>query len=121
MTDEARLARIEERLHENARNLAVLEATFQSADRSNARALQLQADEYDRRLQILNGEAAKLVSMQVTYLPREVFDRIVCAIQKDILDLNRHRDRMIGQVSVIAFVISLLITLLMSLLISRIS
>jgi len=39
------------------------------------RALQLQAKEYERRLEALNGEAGRLREMQNTYIPREVFDR----------------------------------------------
>jgi len=40
----------------------------------NSMALKLQAVEHERRLQILNNEAAQLKSMQATYLPREVFE-----------------------------------------------
>ena len=37
-------------------------------------ALKIQAAEYERRLDILNGEAERLRQMQATYLPREVYD-----------------------------------------------
>ena len=39
------------------------------------KALTLQAEEYERRLNALNGEAGRLREMQSTYIPREVFDR----------------------------------------------
>ena len=52
----AKIAALEERLH------ATREATV------------LQAKEYERRLDALNGEAERLKHMQATYLPREVFD-----------------------------------------------
>ena len=39
------------------------------------KALQLQAKEYERRLNDLNGEAGRLREMQQTYIPREIFDR----------------------------------------------
>lgn len=38
------------------------------------KALELQAKEYDRRLEHLNGEATKLTRMQATYIPREVYE-----------------------------------------------
>jgi hypothetical protein len=37
-------------------------------------ALILQAQEYQRRLDILNGEAERLKNMQETYLPRETYE-----------------------------------------------
>lgn len=39
------------------------------------KALKLQATEYERRLEALNGEAGRLREMQQTYIPREIFDR----------------------------------------------
>ncbi len=38
------------------------------------KALGLQANEYERRLAMLNGEAARLREMQQSYVPREVFE-----------------------------------------------
>ena len=37
-------------------------------------ALELQAKEYERRLNSLNGEAERLRYMQSTYMPREVYE-----------------------------------------------
>lgn len=47
-------------------------------------ALELQAKEYQRRLKGLNGEASRLRQMQETYAPREVFDRTIIDLRKDI-------------------------------------
>jgi hypothetical protein len=38
------------------------------------KALRLQAEEYGRRLDALNHEAAQLKQMQTTYLPRETYE-----------------------------------------------
>ena len=38
------------------------------------KALSLQAKEYERRLDFLNGEADRLREMQTTYLPRELYE-----------------------------------------------
>ena len=40
------------------------------------KALQLQAAEYDRRLAALNGEAERLRQMQVSFVPREVYEKL---------------------------------------------
>lgn len=47
-------------------------------------ALELQAKEYERRLDLLNGEARKLHDMQQSYIPREVFDRMVTSLESKI-------------------------------------
>ena len=47
-----------------------IEEKFKNADK----ALELQAKETERRLELLNGEAERLRTMQATYLPREVFE-----------------------------------------------
>ena len=39
----------------------------------NEKALKIQAQEYERRLEALNGEAERLRQMQTTYLPRELY------------------------------------------------
>ena len=114
MTEFERLARIEDRLHEASRNLAVLEANFRTAERSHARALEIQANEYERRLSILNGEAAKLSLMQATYLPREIYDRDIARMQKDIADLKESRTIPLSIVSGLSVLIALLVSLLVS-------
>lgn len=43
--------------------------------------LVLQAREYERRLEGLNGEAGRLRNMQQEYISREVFDREVTSIR----------------------------------------
>jgi tetrahydromethanopterin S-methyltransferase subunit F len=67
-------------------------------------AVQLQAREYERRLDILNGEAERLRQMQMTYLPREVAEKIeerreqdIKAIQRDVKDLQTYRDIRVGR------------------------
>lgn len=50
-------------------------------------ALKLQAKEYERRLNSLNGEAGQLKQMQATYTPRETFERTLEQLRKDIESL----------------------------------
>jgi hypothetical protein len=52
------------------KKLAILEERLQGAKE----ALKLQADEYERRLEILNHEAQQLKDMQTTYIPRETYE-----------------------------------------------
>lgn len=54
-----------------------VEEKFRSMDRlerTRGKALSLQAKEYKRRLNDLNGEASRLRNIQSTYVPREVFE-----------------------------------------------
>jgi hypothetical protein len=52
-------------------------------------ALTLQSEEYQRRLDILNGEAGQLKAMQAKYLPREVADNEFKNIHSKIEALQR--------------------------------
>ena len=52
-------------------DIAILKEKIKSAEKS----LEIQAKEYERRLEILNHEAERLKSMQATYIRREMYDR----------------------------------------------
>jgi hypothetical protein len=69
-------------------------------------ALQLQSREYNRRLDLLNGEAERLRQMQATYLPREAFNIIYEKMSKDIDDLQGFKNNAIGKQSIITIIVS---------------
>lgn len=50
--------------------------------RSDARALDLQAREYERRLEVLNGEASRLAKVLAQSVPREVWDQQKAALDE---------------------------------------
>jgi len=52
------------------------------------KALKLQAKEYERRLEDLNGEAGRLKQMKAELTPREVFDNTVAEINKKLDIIN---------------------------------
>ena len=52
------------------------------------KALELQAKELSRRLDLLNGEAGRLRDIQTTYLPREVADARYEQTNKTLLELT---------------------------------
>lgn len=58
----------------------VIEERFRARDE----ALHLQAKEYERRLDALNGEAERLRQIQASYIPREVFDRTIQDMRANI-------------------------------------
>jgi hypothetical protein len=64
---------LEEKINSIRRELALKE---------DARAIQ--ATEYERRLEGLNGEAGRLRGMQQEYIPREVFDRTLDSLRTRI-------------------------------------
>jgi hypothetical protein len=61
-----------------------LETTVGLQDEAHQRALELQAREYDRRLNELNGEAARLLAAQQRSVTRELFDVKVAEIEKSL-------------------------------------
>ena len=73
-------------------------------------ALNLSSAELSRRLDILNGEAGRLRTMQETYLPREVADSRFEQLLGEVSDLKLYKARMEGMASqtsvIIAYVIS---------------
>jgi len=46
------------------------------------KALKLQAKEYERRLEDLNGEAGRIKDVQKESIPREVFDRMIDSLNE---------------------------------------
>lgn len=57
---------------------------FTEKFKARDRQLKIQAKEYKRRLEALNHEAEQLKNMQATYTPREVFDRMIDELRKEI-------------------------------------
>lgn len=73
-------------LDERQRHLReVMELKFSE----NAISTRLAAAEISRRLDLLNGEAGRLTSMQATYLPREVYEQNHKAIEENISQNRR--------------------------------
>lgn len=77
-------------------------------------ALKLQAREYERRLDILNGEAQRLKDMQETYVLKTEWDIKHDALCKIVDDLQSFKDNMSGRQSIITVVIASGISLLIS-------
>ena len=63
---------------------------------ASEKALNLQAKEYERRLDGLNGEAERLRKMQETYLARDVYNSDIKSIRDDIADLKKFKDNYQG-------------------------
>ena len=77
-------------------------------------ALNMQAAEYARRLDMLNGEAERLRIMQAHYVPREAYDIAHAEMMKKVEELQVFRDRSLGRQSVISVIISGAISLTIS-------
>ena len=50
--------------------------------KSEANALVIQAKEYERRLEALNGEQARIAKSQATYVSREVWEAFSLRVEK---------------------------------------
>lgn len=70
---------------------------FEEKLRALQKALKLQAKEYARRLTDLNGEAGRLHKMQEQYIPREVFDRVIDDIRKELRILSEWKTKQEGK------------------------
>jgi hypothetical protein len=71
-----------ERLDLSEEDVKVSMARLEERIRAAADALNVAQSELHRRLEMLNGEAARLREMQATYIPRETYDRGIEAIEK---------------------------------------
>ena len=105
----------QDRLTDLTTRLAVVEHALQLRMEAAEKALQLQATEYGRRLDYLNGEADRLRAMQSTYVPREVWDAEHKRLLNSIDILNSFRDTSTGRNSVLTFIISMGVSLLVGL------
>lgn len=64
----------------------------------------LQAKEYKRRLKQLNGEAKRLREMKSELIPREVFDRTISDLRKDIMLLQKIVWSALGAIFLLEFI-----------------
>src|SRR6266581_4336185 len=69
-----RLINIIVNYHTSMKDLALIKQAHELEIAARDKALLIQFNEYERRLNILNGEASRLQIMQATYLPREVWE-----------------------------------------------
>lgn len=101
------------------REIAHTKELFSVELAANQKAMELQAKEYERRLELLNGEAESLRKMQATYVPRESFE----AFQKQvgemdvsqnikITDLEKWKSTVIGQFAILQIAFFIILALL---------
>jgi hypothetical protein len=90
--------------------LAELRKEVQLRSDATERALVLQANEYDRRLTILNHEAEQLKAMQMTYVPRETH----ILLSEKVDGLMSFKDTLLGRQSIITIIVSAFIAALVS-------
>lgn len=70
---------------------------FEEKLKALEKALELQAKEYERRLEGLNGEAGRLHKMQEQYVPREVFERMIDELRKELRTLSEWKTKQEGK------------------------
>ncbi len=78
-------------------------------------ALKVQTKELERRLYDLNGEAARLKSMQISYLPREKFEDYVIRVDSDINELKAFKSQIKGTLTGISIMVSLITAIIVTL------
>lgn len=103
MTEFERLARIEDRLHEAFRNLAVLETKIEAA----ADNLKRQAVEYERRLELLNHANAQRLEREATYVRTDLHMKDISQLREDIAELKDYKSRALGILAFISAVVAL--------------
>jgi hypothetical protein len=112
MADEsAVICALRESLHATTRNLAVLEARLLASERATERALQLQAAEYERRLEILNHAHTQRVEREATYVRRDMHEKDISQLRTDITDLKDYKSRLMGIVSVVSAAVAMAVNM----------
>ena len=91
----------------------LLEAKIEALEQARV----LQANEYARRLENLNGEAARLKEMQSTYMPRETYDARHEELVNRIRCLEAFKDNLSGKIAIISIASSLIISIVITLII----
>lgn len=82
------------------------------------KALKVQAKEYERRLDDLNGEAGRLRHMQETYMPRELSEEKHSDHIKNIRELNNWKNKQDGMqsraqwIAIASIIISIVLALI---------
>lgn len=89
-TDDFKIKLLEEKV------LALKELMI-TVRRGDQKALELQAREYERRLEALNHEADQLKEMQGRYVPREVYEKDMASLREEIKVNNDWRIKQEGQ------------------------
>lgn len=79
---------------------------------ASAHALQLQANEYERRLAALNGEAERLIVNQLKSVSRELFDAAQTEQIRRISSLEVYRSNIEGKIWGISLAVGAIVTLL---------
>lgn len=72
-----------------------------------AQALKIQAREYERRLDALNGEATRLRELEATYVSKEFYEAHHEGIHTEIKDLKEKIDKQAGRDTILAVLASL--------------
>jgi DNA repair exonuclease SbcCD ATPase subunit len=70
---------------------------FEEKFKALEKALELQAKEYERRLEDLNGEAGRLKAMKQELASREVFDRTIDELRKELKVLSEWKTKQEGK------------------------
>lgn len=100
------------KLFEIEKNVAVLRTAIEKDIAALHAAKVLQAVEYERRLELLNGEAARLKEIQALYLPRQEWEINKIELYKNIKDLQQYKDNATGRQTFIAILIPVIISIL---------
>jgi len=95
--------------------LQSLERIFNTRMDAQDKALQLQAAEYERRLEHLNGEAERMRQREITYLPRELYERIDAQRCEDIKALQSYRDTQLGRQTVLSAIVAAVVSVAVAL------
>jgi hypothetical protein len=78
---------------------------------SQNKALLIETKEIARRLEILNGEAERLRSMQETYLPREVYETEHRELRKKVDGIEEYKNNALGRQAITTIAVSAIISL----------
>jgi hypothetical protein len=107
---------VDEPFHHIDKSLAVLAERVERKFEALEGAIRLQASEYERRLELLNHEAAQLKSMQETYLQKSLYQSEYKEVLNKIASIQSWKDASSSRIITIAGIAGTICSIIISLL-----
>lgn len=112
MSEEVSIVRINELEKRYDREFNHIRDLIRQSELSSNKALDLQAKEYERRLDALNGEAGRIAKIQNDFVPKGEYVINLDSLKTDIDVLKNYKSNLEGRIYAIVGMIGFILTLI---------
>lgn len=112
MSEEVSIVRINELEKRYDREFVHIRDLIRQSELSSNKALDLQAKEYERRLDALNGEAGRIAKIQNDFVPKGEYVINLDSLKTDIDVLKNYKSNLEGRIYAIVGMIGFILTLI---------